>query len=113
MLRISESRMKLALILPSSSSIDEVNLLPRDLHFRTLTELFSDNAKVRHSGGVFSAISPFLPILVDSCRFWLIPAGFRAGIYAVVLCNPPYDVRRQCSLSLGHSHLPEEFLMGS
>ena len=65
MLRIGESRMKLASIMPSSSSIDEVNLLPRDLHFRTLTEIFSDNAKVQHPEGAISAICPFLSILAD------------------------------------------------
>ena len=41
MLRFGESRMKLTSIMPSSSSIDEVNLLPRDSHSQTLYQCVS------------------------------------------------------------------------
>ena len=74
----------------------------RDLHFQALINALIDDAKLRHSGGAFSAIGPFLPILT----------GLRLNIYAVAVTNPLHHVWRQDSLSLGHPHLQEKFPIG-
>lgn len=105
MLRFGESRMKLTSIMPSSGSIDEVNLLPRDSHSQTLYQCVSltlqryDNGK-RH-----------FPQYVHSCRFLSILVDSRTDIYAIAVCYPLNHTGRQGTLSFGHTHLPEKFLM--
>ncbi len=65
------------------------------------------SAKVRHLGG---GVFRYTSILVDLCRFLPI---LRLDIYAIMVGKPLYHIGRQGTLSLGHTHLPQLFLMGS